>query len=88
MSVERLLISIELEGLKSPVGELVLHEKNYLFKFDSDFLSKGLEISPFKMKLSNEVLKEDSQPFEGIFGVFHDSLPDGWGRFGAWRQTG
>jgi len=80
MSVERLLISIELEGLKSPVGELVLHEKNYLFKYASDFLSKGLEISPFKMKLSNEVLKADSQPFEGIFGVFHDSLPDGWGR--------
>ena len=42
MSVERLLISIELEGLKSPVGELVLHEKNYLFKYASDFLSKGL----------------------------------------------
>lgn len=80
MSVEKLNISLELENLRIQVGELVQLNKNYFFKFNADFLTCNLDISPFKMKRSNTLLQADNQPFDGIFGVFNDSLPDGWGR--------
>ena len=80
MSVEKLIISLDFENVKIQVGELVQHEKNYFFKFNSNFLDLNLDVSPFKMKRSSGLLQADSQPFDGIFGVFNDSLPDGWGR--------
>jgi serine/threonine-protein kinase HipA len=40
----------------------------------------GLEISPFKLKLNKEINQSNEYPFDGLFGVFSDSLPDGWGR--------
>lgn len=32
------------------------------------------------MKLNTQLNRADLIPFEGLFGVFSDSLPDGWGR--------
>ena len=80
MSVEKLIISLDFENVKIQVGELVQHEKNYFFKFNTNFLDLNLDVSPFKMKRSSGLLQADYQPFDGIFGVFNDSLPDGWGR--------
>ena len=67
-------------GEEEPVGELILDNKNIYFKYYSSFIEKGLEISPFKMRLSDAILKADTRMFDGLFGVFDDSLPDGWGR--------
>ena len=50
------------------------------FEYDEDFLQNGVEISPFKLPLRNGVVQLPSEPFEGLAGVFSDSLPDGWGR--------
>lgn len=80
MSTEKLTISLHLEDLILKVGELAQQNKQYFFKFDANFLDQDLEISPFKMKTSKGFLQADFQPFDGIFGVFNDSLPDGWGR--------
>ena len=80
MSVEKLIISLDFENVKIQLGELVKHEKNYFFKFDPNFLNCELDISPFKMKRSSGIMQADFQPFDGIFGIFNDSLPDGWGR--------
>lgn len=38
------------------------------------------EISPFRLPLKSGVTVFDIRPFEGLAGVFNDSLPDGWGR--------
>ncbi len=80
MSVEKLIISLDFENVKIQVGELVQHEKNYFFKFNTNFLDLNLDVSPFKMKRSSGLLQADSLPFDGLFGLFNDSLPDGWGR--------
>lgn len=37
-------------------------------------------ISPFSLPLAKKVFMPKIDPFEGLFGVFADSLPDGWGR--------
>lgn len=80
MSIQKLNISLNVENLSFKIGEIVQHNKEYFFKYDDEFLNHKIEISPFKMKSSKGLMKADFSPFEGIFGVFNDSLPDGWGR--------
>lgn len=50
------------------------------FEYDSDWLNNGFSISPFSLPLIKKVFIPKYEPFEGLFGVFNDSLPDGWGR--------
>ncbi len=50
------------------------------FEYDKDWLADGFSISPFSLPLEKKVFMPKLDPFEGIFGVFADSLPDGWGR--------
>ncbi len=62
------------------VGEMVKRDKEIFFKYYPDFLNLNLNISPFKLPLSEEILQPDTLVFDGLFGIFDDSLPDGWGR--------
>jgi serine/threonine-protein kinase HipA len=49
------------------------------FQYDKDWLVDGFSISPFSLPLSNQVYVSKSPNFNGLYGVFYDSLPDGWG---------
>ena len=80
IGVEKLRVSIFLGNRETEIGELVLARNRVYFKYSNSFLEKGIEISPFKMKLTSDVISADRLPFDGLFGVFNDSLPDGWGR--------
>lgn len=62
------------------IGEMIENQGRIYFKYHPDFIAKGLEISPFKMKLSKEILIPKERCFDGLFGVFSDSIPDGWGK--------
>lgn len=62
------------------IGKLALHDRRVWFQYDTAFLSKRLELSPFKLPLRSEVITCDDRVFDGLFGLFNDSLPDGWGR--------
>ncbi|MDR2884507.1 MAG: type II toxin-antitoxin system HipA family toxin [Deferribacteraceae bacterium] len=50
------------------------------FEYDEQWLVDGFSISPFKLPLEKKVFIAKSTPFNGNFGVFIDSMPDGWGR--------
>jgi len=50
------------------------------FQYDREWLKTGFSISPFSLPLEDRVFVPKSDVFEGLFGVFSDSLPDGWGR--------
>lgn len=63
-----------------PMGRLAYKERKIFFEYDPNFLELGLELSPFKLPLKPGVIACDDFVFEGLFGVFNDSLPDGWGR--------
>jgi serine/threonine-protein kinase HipA len=78
--VEKIIVSICLNEEEISVGELVSDTKNIYFKFYTEFIKRGIEISPIKLKLNNLINKADPIPFDGLFGVFADSLPDGWGK--------
>ena len=62
------------------IGKLLYKEKVIYFEYDKAFLQSGIEISPYKLPLKSGVLVCDDDIFEGLFGIFGDSLPDGWGR--------
>ena len=69
-----------LEPKKIRVGRLATKDHQIFFEYDGDFLKSGLAISPFKLPLKSGVQRSEDRIFEGLFGVFNDSLPDGWGR--------
>lgn len=50
------------------------------FEYDGRWLENGFPISPFKLPLDRKVFIAKQEPFDGLHGVFADSLPDGWGR--------
>jgi serine/threonine-protein kinase HipA len=62
------------------VGKIAL-TSNHLcaFEYDASYLQKGTSISPFHLPLAPGVFIAKRAPFSGNFGVFNDSLPDGWG---------
>lgn len=63
------------------VGTLAMAKNGCLaFEYSSSWLAKGFSISPLSLPLEKRVFVANSQPLQGVFGVFNDSLPDGWGR--------
>ena len=50
------------------------------FEYDAEWLATGFSISPFSLPLQKKVFIPKLESFDGLFGVFNDSLPDGWGR--------
>lgn len=79
-NVKKLTVSLQFDENVIEVGELVSDSRRIYFKYFPIFVKLGLEISPFKLKLNNVVQRAGESPFDGLFGVFADSLPDGWGR--------
>lgn len=76
---------------KSPEIIQVYHKDNLLgriglnkehlavFEYEAEFIGNGFSISPFYLPLVSGVFKSKRDPFNGLFGVFNDSLPDSWG---------
>ncbi len=62
------------------MGRLAIHNRKIVFEYDAEFLKLGLELSPFKLPLKSGVITCEDNIFDGLFGIFNDSLPDGWGR--------
>ena len=63
-----------------PLGKLALTPDNIcVFEYDIDYLKNGVSVSPFYLPLQEGLFTAKRQPFDGLFGVFADSLPDGWG---------
>ncbi len=78
--VKKIIVSIQFSKSEIELGELVSEGRNIYFKYYTDFITKGIEISPIKLKVNTAINKADALPFDGLFGVFADSLPDGWGK--------
>jgi serine/threonine-protein kinase HipA len=78
--IKKIYVSIQFDAEDIEVGELVSENRLIYFRYYPSFVKRGLEISPIKLKLNLGTNKADAIPFDGLFGVFFDSLPDGWGR--------
>lgn len=80
MSVSKIKVSLDFGASVIEVGTLIEQNQSFYFRFDRSFLDKKLEISPIKLKKTDEIIACPKEPFDGLFGVFNDSIPDGWGR--------
>lgn len=71
---------LEVRYRGDPVGLLDDGTGHLLFQYESEWLEKGIELSPFYLPLQRGVISLKG-PFEGgLSGLFADSLPDYWGR--------
>ncbi len=66
------------EALK--IGRLATRDNRNYFEYDREFLDSGLQLSPFRLPLEPGLKTFNPLLFEGLPGLFNDSLPDGWGR--------
>jgi serine/threonine-protein kinase HipA len=75
------LLTVYLDaGERRKVGRLAFKDRRILFEYDAGFIASGTEISPIKLPLKPGVFTSPDMVFDGLHGVFNDSLPDGWGR--------
>jgi len=51
----------------------------YPFEYADTWLAEGFAISPLTLPLEKRLFMPKQNPLGGMFGVFNDSLPDGWG---------
>lgn len=65
------------------VGNLTMTPDNKLcaFQYDKEWLLSGFSISPLELPLKPDLFIAKLEPFWGNFGIFEDSLPDGYGRY-------
>ena len=80
MSVQIIKVYLSTQLQEQLVGTLAYKDKNIYFEYDSIFLTGNIELSPYKLPLKSGVMVCDDTVFDGLFGVFADSLPDGWGK--------
>ena len=78
--IELLTVYLDARSQRRKVGRLAFKDRQLLFEYDASFIASGIEISPIKLPLGPGVSIADTTIFDGLFGVFNDSLPDGWGR--------
>ena len=50
------------------------------FEYSDEWLQNGFSVSPYSLPLTAGVKTAKYDPFDGLFGIFADSLPDGWNR--------
>ena len=75
----RLNVFLNSYGTRREVGLLSEENGRIFFEYAPEFLSSGIELSPFKLPLKSGIFEDTKRTFDGLFGVFNDSLPDGWG---------
>ncbi len=74
-------------GDEQRVGRLARRQRRIYFEYDPAFVAAGVELSPFELPLASGLYTDRHQTFEGLPGLLHDSLPDGWGRLLLDRQA-
>jgi serine/threonine-protein kinase HipA len=80
LPIKKVEISLDFGEGVIPVGRLATRESMVYFEYDASFIERGLEISPLRLPLQTGLRTFDRELFDGLPGVFNDSLPDGWGR--------
>ena len=62
------------------VGDLFENGYDTAFEFAPSFIGKGLNPAPFRLPVKTGISIYDRSGAMETFGMFEDSLPDGWGR--------
>ncbi len=66
-------------GRERAIGQLAQSGRQVYFEYDDAFLRDPLWLSPFKLPPQPGLVEHRDHDFGPVFGLFDDSLPDGWG---------
>ena len=55
-------------------------EGKVAFQYEPAWQQNGFALNPLSLPLTDRVYLPKADTFDGLFGIFADSLPDGWGR--------
>jgi serine/threonine-protein kinase HipA len=61
------------------VGILASQGQRHFFEYSPSWLEAKLELSPFTLPAKPGLIEHQQREFGPLFGLFDDSLPDGWG---------
>jgi serine/threonine-protein kinase HipA len=61
------------------VGRLALTRSSAVFEYDPAFVASDLEIHPLVRPATGVIAAREPRVFDGLHGIFADSLPDAWG---------
>jgi serine/threonine-protein kinase HipA len=78
--ITKVTVNFNIQGKTREVGQLVLSGNKIAFKYHPEFLKNRYDISPFYLKRESGIQIPQTSIFNGLHGVFADSLPDGWGQ--------
>ena len=79
MATTKLDVYIQFSNQEELIGQLILDGRSILFKYSDAYLEAGENLSPNQLKFDDNPQTTNEKPFNGLFGVFADSLPDAWG---------
>lgn len=77
---EILQVALDFGSSQIKVGRMAQKGHQVWLEYDEEFLNSGFRISPFKLPQGPGLHSANLHPFDGLYGVFNDSLPDGWGK--------
>ncbi|MBY5413156.1 type II toxin-antitoxin system HipA family toxin [Rhizobium leguminosarum] len=80
--IRKMSVVLDLMGSERNLGTLAWSrdERRAYFEYSREFLAAPLPVSPFNVKPDPGLIAAPRDPFDGLHGLFNDSLPDGWGR--------
>lgn len=74
-------LTVKYHGEIVGVISLTPDDMRLAFEYDSRWLAEGFSISPLELPLKAGLFLAKPTPLYGNFGIFEDSLPDGYGRY-------
>ena len=66
-------------GRSTKVGTIAEQNHRIFFEYFPEWISGELNLSPFNLPLRLGLQQHSNREFGPLFGLFDDSLPDGWG---------
>ena len=76
-SIKEMKVGLDFGSRIQLVGRLSIRDGIIYLQYDEEFLQTNIEISPIKLPLQSGVIELPRDTFEGLAGVFNDSLPHG-----------
>ncbi len=77
--MRKLQVRLDWGDEQTVVGTLAERDRRIYFEYAPAFIDAPLPISPFKLPVKPGLFEHRDREFGQVFGVFNDSLPDGWG---------
>ena len=75
MAAKKLDVYIQFSKQEELIGQLILDNRSILFKYSDAYLKTGKNLSPNQLNFDDNPQTTKEKAFNGLFGVFADSLP-------------